>query len=276
VVGNAWLDRATIAGQPVTAAKVSYRVRPQQPDLKRPGQYFPPVIEFRDLKATTFGGTVGGEARVTLTDPVRYRLWLTASGVRLEDVAKHHKLGSGELRGLAQGDLLLENLPDPKTGKLTLSGSGQIDVPQGRMYNLPVLLELVKVLKGQTPDGVAFDEAHASFEWKGDRIKVTQLDLLGSAVSLGGSGELDTSGRDVKFEFYTIWSQTLRRWLSTPLGDVTGLLSGGLFKIELTRVNGELTPKAHMLPVVTDPARAVAERWRNRFHREPAVRAAPR
>jgi len=96
-------------------------------------------------------------------------------------------------------------------------------------------------------------------------------------VSLGGSGQLDLQGRDVHFEFYTIWSQTLRKWLTTPFGDVTGLLSGGLFKIELTRVDGELKPKAVMLPAVTDPMKAVAERWRNRFHREPpTVRAAPR
>jgi len=109
------------------------------------------------------------------------------------------------------------------------------------------------------------------FEVLGDRLKVTQIDLLGSAVSLGGSGEMDLDGNDVNFEFYTIWSQTLRRWLATPFGDVAGLLSGGLFKIELTRVNGTLTPKAHMLPMVTEPARAVAERWRNRFDRQPTT-----
>ena len=280
VVGNLWFDRATVAGQPVVGAKAAYRVRPQQPDPNRPGRYLPPVAEFRDLAGTLFGGTVGGEARVTLTDPVKYRLWLTASGVKLEDVARHHKLGSGELKGLAQADVLLENKLDPRSGRPVLTGTGRVDVPHGRLYNLPVLLELVKVLKGQTPDGVAFDEAHAAFEVLGDRLKVTQLDLLGSAVSLGGSGEMDVAGKDVNFEFYTIWSQTLRRWLATPFGDVAGLVSGGLFKIELTRVDGALTPKAVMLPAVTDPVRAVAERWRTRFARDPAppptVRGAPR
>jgi hypothetical protein len=183
----------------------------------------------------------------------------------LDELAQHYKLASdAELSGLAQGQVLLENVPDPKTGKLTLKGSGQVDVPKGRMYNLPVLLELVKVLKGQTPDGCAFDEAHATFELKADKLKVTQLDLLGSAVSLGGEGELDTDGKQVKFEFYTIWSQTLKRWLSTPLGDMSGLVSGSLFKIELRRENGKLVTKAHMLPVVTDPVRAMAERFRDR------------
>jgi hypothetical protein len=265
VSGHAWFDKAVIARQPLTSAKLTYRVRPQVPDASRPGSYQPVAIEILDLAGSLFQGTLGGEGRVVLADAVRYRLWLTVSGVKLEDLARHYKIGDGaELRGLAQGQLLLENVPDSKTGKLVTIGSGQVDVPQGRMYNLPVLLELVKVLKGQAPDGCAFEEAHASFELKGDRIKVTQLDLLGSAVSLGGGGEMDTDGKNVKFEFYTIWSQTLKRWLSTPFGDVTGLLSGSLFKIELTRENGKLVPKAHMLPVVTDPVRAVAERLRNR------------
>jgi|GEM_PF-1087830 len=276
VSGNAWFDKATISRQPITSAKLGFRVRAQQPDSQRAGVYQAPAIEIHDISASLFQGTIGGEGRVVLADPMRYRLWLTASGVRLDDLAKHYKIAtSAELKGLAQGQILLENMPDSKTGELITTGSGQIDVPQGRMYNLPVLLELVKVLKGQTPDGCAFEEAHATFELKGDRVKVTQLDLLGSAVSLGGSGELDTSGQYVKFDFYTIWSQTLRRWLSTPLGDVTGLLSGSLFKIELTRENGRLTPKAHMLPVVSDPVRAVAERLRNRTARPHEVPAQP-
>ncbi len=279
VTGTLWLDKATVAKQPLAAVRVPFRILPQEPDPQRPGEYFPAAVEVRNLSAGLFQGTVGGQARVILADPVRYRLYLTASGVKLEDLARHYKLASGaELRGLAQGSLLLENQPDAKTGKLVPVGSGQVDVPQGRMYNLPVLLDLVKVLKGQQPDGSAFEEAHATFDLKGDRVRVTQLDLLGSAVSLGGSGELDTDGRYVQFEFYTIWSQTLKRWLTTPLGDVTGLLSGSLFKIELTRVNGTLTPKAHMLPVVTDPVRVVAERLRNRFGTAappPTVRAAP-
>lgn len=278
VIGNAWFERATVAKQPISNVKASYRVVPSQPDPKRPDRTMPPAVVFRDIAGTAFGGTLGGQARVELKENGRFQLWMNATGVKLEELAKHHKLGSGELKGDAQGTVLLETTADPKTGKMVLGGSGQIDVPQGRLYNLPVLLELVKVLKGQTPNGAAFEEAHATFDLKGDRIKVTQLDLLGAAVSLGGSGEMDFTGQDVRFEFYTIWSQTLRRWLTTPLGDVTGLLSGGLFKIELTRVDGELTPKAHMLPAVTDPVRAMAERWRNRFDhdRPPTVRGAPR
>jgi hypothetical protein len=271
VLGNAWFDRATIANQPVTAAKLTFRIRPQEPDPRRPGRFAPPVVEFPDLTGTLYQGTVGGEARVVLDEQTRYRVWLTASGVRLDELARECKLANGaELRGLAQGKLLLENAPDPKTGQLVSTGAGQVDVPNGRMYNLPVLLPLLKLLKLQAPDQTAFEEAHAVFDLKGDRVRVSQLDLIGTAVSLGGSGELDTAFEDVRFEFYTIWSQALKRWLTTPVGDVTSLLSGSLFKIEMVRQrNGEMTYQPHMLPVVTDPVRAVAERLRNRLAEPP-------
>jgi hypothetical protein len=133
------------------------------------------------------------------------------------------------------------------------------------MYKLPVMLELIKVAKLQTPDQTGFEEGHATFRIRGDRVLVDKLDLLGSAVSLGGSGELDIEAKNVKLEFYTIWSQTLKRWLTTPFGDPTAALSDKLFRIEATRTNGsdfKFTPR--MVPVVTDPFRAIADRVRKR------------
>ena len=133
------------------------------------------------------------------------------------------------------------------------------------MYNLPVMLDLVKVLKLQAPDKTAFEEAHATFHVRGDRIKVDQLDLIGKAVCVGGSGELDTSGQYVKFEFYTLGSEILARLVNTPVGDVTAFLSRSLFKIKMTRENGAMKYKPEPVPAVTEPIKAIAERLKNRF-----------
>jgi hypothetical protein len=226
------------------------------------------VLEFPLMSALLFHGTIGGEARIELSDTPRYRAMLTGANVRLEEIATHLKMSQQtELRGLAQGKLYVENAIDPKSGQSISLGAGQIDIPNGRMLNLPVLLPLLKLLKMQAPDQTAFEEAHAVFELKGDRVTVSQLDLIGNAVSLGGWGEIDTKSEEMRFEFYTVWSQVLKRWLSTPLGDVTSFLSGNLFKIEMVRKNGEMQYKPVMLPAITEPVRGVAERLRNRFSR---------
>jgi hypothetical protein len=265
VVGNVWLDRAVVAKQPVTSARIRARSEPQKPDPTRPGYFLPSEVQFLDLSGDLFDGTLGGEARVVLAEPTRYDLWLTATDVQLDKLARHYNLGSdADLKGLAQAQVRLYSRLDPRTGKFGVEGSGRLDVPTGRMYNLPILLDLMKLAKGQAPDKTAFEEAHATFRVHGDRVKVDQLDLIGKAVCLGGSGELSSSGEYVKFEFYTLGSQILAKLVNTPVGDVSAFLSRNLFlKIKLTRENGELKYRAEAVPLVTEPTKAVIERLRN-------------
>ncbi len=264
VRGNIYLDRAVIARQPVTTVQGRVQVLPQQPDPARPGYFLPPTAEFQSLSGNLFHGTVGGEARVVMADPVRYDLWLTATDVQLEDVARHYRLGSdADLKGLAQAQVRVFNRYDPRTGRWSQEGTGRLDVPTGRMYNLPVLLDLMKVLKLQTPDRTAFEEAHATFRLKDDRVYVDQLDLIGKALCVGGSGELDLAGDNVRFEFYTLGSQILARLVNTPVGDLSAFLSRNLFVIRMTKENGgETRYRPEPVPVVTEPARLIVERLR--------------
>lgn len=261
LLGTIWLERAVVSRMPVTAAKCQLKAEEQLPDPARPGQYLPTTLQLLNVTGDLFHGAVGGQARVVLTDPTRYEVWLTVTDAQLEEVARHYKPGpDADLKGIAQAQLLIYNKLDPKTGRLVVEGSGKIDVPTGRMYNLPILLELVKVLKLQTPDKTAFEQGRAVFRIQGDRIKVDQLDLIGKAICVGGSGELDFSGDYVKFEFYTVWSQVLKQLINTPVGDLTAFLSKNLFTIKLVRENGELKYKPAPVPLVTEPAKAVVER----------------
>lgn len=259
VRGNIWLERGVVSGIPFQALNCQLRAEPQLPDPARPGQYLPPTLQFLNGTGDVFNGALVGQARVVLAEPPRYELWLTVTDAKLEEVAKHYRLGSdADLSGIAQAQLLVGNRWDPKTGQWLVEGAGKIDVPSGRMYNLPILLDLVKVLKLQTPDKTAFEQAHAVFRIHGDRIKVDQLDLVGKAICVGGSGELDTQGDYVKFDFYTIWSKVLHEM--NPLGDITAFLSKNLFTIKLVRENGELKYKPEPVPLVTEPAKAVVSR----------------
>lgn len=276
-VGNVWLESGSIFQQPLQKVKAGFVADPQ---LRGPGPlaaYAPIRVRVTDVQGRCFRGELGGEAQIVLADVPQFRLSLSAQGVRLEDLAAHHQLGKeSELAGIAQGKIYIEHEPDPKTGLCRLQGSGSIDVPQGRLYKLPVLLELVKLAKLHAPDQTGFEEAHATFRLDGDRIHVDKIDLLGNAVSLGGTGELDRNAQDVKLEFYTIWSQTLKRWLTTPLGDPTSALSEQLFRIDAVRTNGgEFTYSPRMVPAITDPFRAVADRVKQRMGLtpDPVIRA---
>jgi hypothetical protein len=272
VVGNIWLEEATAADHPVSNVKLSYRADPQTPDPFKPGQWEPVAVRLADLTGLFFGGNVAGEGRVVLSDPVRYRMRLDATEVRLEELAKHHDLSKSRIEGTAQASIRLETVPNTYIGSsaspqpaYVLEGAGTLDVDRAHMLNLPFLLPLLKTLKLQAPDKTAFEEAHAAFTIRGDRIKVSHLDLLGDAISIGGSGETDFEGKYVKFDCYTIWSQTLHRWLTTPFGDLSAFINEKLFRIEISRgPDGQMKYDARLMPIMTDPVRAMMERVQRR------------
>jgi hypothetical protein len=265
VLGAVWLDRAVIADQPLQRILARFRTQPQRPDPQQPGQFQPVALEVHDLRGEWFHGTIGGQARVQLAEPVTFQLWLNAAEVQLEAVAAHYQLSKdADLKGLAQAQLYVYNRLDASTGHTLLEGAGKIDVPAGRLYNLPILLDLLKVLKLQAPDKTAFEEAHAVFRIRGDRILVEQVDLIGKAICLGGSGEMDIRGEYVQFDFYTIGSQILARLVHTPVGDLTAFLSKNLFRIRLTREGGQLVYKPEAVPLITEPVRRIADRLRAR------------
>ena len=272
IVGNVWFDSAMLNGHPVTNIQTAFRIQEQQPDPLDPTRFIPPAVEFSNISANLYQGIVGGEARIVLAEVPRYRLWLTGAGIQLSELTRTlAKSDATQVDGQLQGKILLENRIDPLSGQSMRLGQGQLDIPKGRLLNLPVLLPLLKLLKLQKPDQTAFDEAHALFEIVDDKIIVTQLDLIGNAVSLGGTGEIGMNGEQVHFEFFTIWSQALKKWLTTPLGDVTSFLSGNLFKIDMVRKDGKMVYTPQMLPAVTGPMEAVAERLRDRLQRTRAT-----
>jgi hypothetical protein len=62
----------------------------------------------------------------------------------------------------------------------------------------------------------------------------------------------------------------LKRWLTTPFGDVTAAVSDKLFRVELTRgPDGALKYEPRFVPMLTDPVRAIAERVRRRTQADP-------
>jgi hypothetical protein len=252
VVGDLVVDKGRVMKQPVQAVSARFEVDPARPD----------VIAIPWINGRVYGGEVGGQARLEIGTPVRFDLALNASRLKLEEFSKANNLGAKtELEGLATAQLNLSNPPDPVTRLPVLEGSGSIDVPSGRMLDLPVMLDVIKLARLRPMDHTAFEEAHAVFRIRGDRLKVGQLDLLGNAVSLGGEGEMDLDGRNSRFEFYTVWTN-IRNMLGGS-GDVTARLSSSLYRIRVAGdLGGDKPPKVSQepLPMITEPIRRLLGR----------------
>jgi hypothetical protein len=250
--GNVLLEKGRFLGQPLTNASARIEVQPDEPEKLR----------LRQIKADIFGGTLGGEALIRLWPVFGYEVWLEALRIGLDQFGKHN-LGEAakqaQLSGPARAALYVQG---EGTDLLGLKGVGQVDVANGKMGRLPLLLDLLKAFGLRVPDHTAFERAHMSFTIEGPRIQVQQLDLFGNAISLHGQGTVDLDGNNLNLDFTATPGQ-LKRILPTSLDAVPEAISQQILKIKMrgkmNTPNGVRFEK-ELVPAVVEPIKKVMGR----------------
>lgn len=250
LAGHVALPQAAVLGQPMEQFHAQLAVDPETPD----------VLQVRGLAGSMYGGRVTGEARVAFGGGLDYALDVKALGARLEEFGRRNGIAAGRLEGPVSAQLYLTGRG---AGLAELTGRGDVDVASGKLYDLPVFLELLKAISLRAPDGVAFDEAHASFRLEGPRVNVERLDLLGNAVSLGGRGTLNLDGSAVALDFYAVWAR-IAQVLPTGWRDLPPWVSGQLLKIKMRGTLSQPSFAPEPVPFIVEPVQALVERVRRR------------
>jgi hypothetical protein len=243
--GELALRKATVLGQPLTDIHGRMEVRGDSPD----------VLRFRDLKAGLFGGRLGGEARVETGGVLRYELLLEGLGLQLAEFGKHNLGAHAAKAQMSGGARAALHLMGEGSDLLGLKGNGRVDVPAGKMGQLPVLLDLVKAFGLRMPDRTAFEQARVVFSIEGPQMRVQQLDLLGNAVSLRGAGTVDLDGSNLALDFSATPGRPLGV-LPNPVEALPQLISEQLLKIKMRGrlgAGGQVRFEKELVPGVVEP-----------------------
>jgi hypothetical protein len=239
VLGYLALDEVTVLKQPFRGVRGQMEVSKNAPE----------VLMFPGLQAHIFGGEVYGPARVEFGPELRYQLNLTASQIQLEEFGQHNLSPEAEVSGLATASLYLEGRGADLAG---LQGRGAVDVPKGRLFSLPLLLDLLKPLGLHLPDRTAFEEAHAKFAVNGPRVTVSRFDLFGNSISLRGQGEMNLDGSDINLDFYAVWARVIQM-LPPVIKDIPQGISKHLLKIKMRGRIGNVEVHKEPVPVLVEP-----------------------
>jgi hypothetical protein len=250
LVGNLAINQAMIFNQPFRDVQAEIEVKKESPG----------VLALKGLHGRFFGGEVYGPVRVEFGPRIRYELKLTASRVNLEEFGKHNLHSSAELNGLATAQLHLTGQGLEPTD---VQGDGTVDVPNGRLYNLPLLLDLLKFLGLHLPDGTAFEEAHAVFAVRGMRVAVSRLDLFGNSISLRGQGEMNLDGTDINLDFYAVWARIMQ-YLPPLIKEIPPYLSQSLLRIKMRGRVGDVQFTKEPVPALVDPLKEMLDRLAGR------------
>jgi hypothetical protein len=242
--GNIELDEATVLRQTLYKIHGQLAITDRQPNR----------LSVPDLASHLYSGDVGGEIYIDFGANPQFVVNLVGTQLRLEEFGRMNHLGpEARLQGKAGARLYLHGQGFEAGG---LEGAGSIDVPSGKMYNLPFLLDLLKVLNLSLPDKTAFEEAHIQFGVRGEKVNVSQLSLIGNAVSLNGQGTVNLNGTDLNLDFYSVMGHIMQ-WMPPGLDKIPPLVSKQLLKI---KVRGSFTQpqiSKEPVPAVVEPLKVL-------------------
>jgi AsmA-like C-terminal region len=241
--GNIILERAAAFNQPFHDIQSRFYVTESHPTL----------LHCDDFKATIFGGDIAGQLTLDCQElPPRYELNLTASQIDLKDFGKYN-LGNSKLTGVAVARL---HLAGAGLDADTLDGHGTLDVPNGKLYDLPFLLDLIKFLGLRWPDRTMFEELHAQFAIRRRRAYVRHLELFGNAVSFTGQGEINLDGTDLHMDMYPSWAR-IEQLLPPAVRAMPPALSKNLLTVEargkITGDSKDIKFTRKPVPMIVDP-----------------------
>jgi hypothetical protein len=212
----------------------------------------------RPLTGLLYGGRVRGDVTVWIEAAARYFVHAELNGADLARCAQEALAGQHQLSGSVAANVDLSGIG---RGTHNLRGNGNVRVENAALYELPVMVALLKTLRGRTPDTNAFNTADLDFRIEGEHAYLKNIVCLGDAINLRGAGELNMD-HSVKLTFYPIVGRDESR-----LPVVDKLLGRASQQIVLIHVDGSLdAPETR-----TEPFPALAQA----FQAFPQLQPAP-
>ncbi len=139
----------------------------------------------RRVTAKVYDGNIVANAWVTFDGLPNYGAEASLVGADLLRIMAERFQGQQDFQGKVAANLSLRGRGRQLDNMV---GQGDVKITEADIYELPLLVGLLKVLRNSTPDSTAFNQSDMKFRIQGRHIYLDQLDFLGDAVSLFGKG----------------------------------------------------------------------------------------
>jgi hypothetical protein len=141
----------------------------------------------RHLTAKGYGGTVRADGWVGLEETPRFSLQAVVADGDLNRFCTEAIPGRQQLRGKVLASV---DLAGNAAGLHSLAGQGQVQLRDADIYQLPLMVALLKILNFRQPDTNAFSTSDIAFRINGEHITLDNIEFSGDAVSLRGKGNM--------------------------------------------------------------------------------------
>jgi len=185
----------------------------------------------RRLTAMAAGGTVEVDGMASASGPGGFTVSATLSDANLERLACDCRGTPHRYRGRVFGSI---EVSGTRAGSHSLRGQGQLRLREADIYELPLVVAMLKVLRVKSPDRNAFASSSVQFRIEGPHAYLDEIELAGDAISLVGNGEVGFDG-DLQMTFRSIMGD-----VETQLPAMKRMLGGASGQFLLLHVDGTL------------------------------------
>ena len=202
------------------------------------------LLRLDDMFTKAHGGQITGFAEVRLSDPLAFGVSLSVDGIRLEDLLKGSGKGpkAADVRGRLTGNVQLTATAGTPPRR---QASGVLEITEGKLYKLPVMLGLLHVVYLTLPGETAFQGGTITYHLRNDTLVFDEIYLRGLALSLVGSGTMNMKTEKLDLLFLSGPPRKLPR-----LGSLTELLEGIAREVAQIHVAGTLQkPRMRTVPL---------------------------
>jgi hypothetical protein len=160
----------------------------------------------RQVSANIFGGEVVAGGEMSLAEDGRFQLTANLDSADLAEIVR--RLAPHQ-RGLSGKVLATATLSGTTAGRHTWRGGGQVRLREADIYELPVMIALLKLLSVQRADRTAFTTSDIDFRIEGEDLAFARIDFSGDAISLKGQGRMNAK-REIDLKFHPLMGREER------------------------------------------------------------------
>ncbi len=193
----------------------------------RPGEQGTP----RRVSARVAGGTLLLDGSVAAGDPGGFAVTASLGDADLERLAGDTLSAAHSYRGRVFSTV---EVSGSRGGTHSLVGRGQVRLRDADIYELPLVVAMLKMFRVKAPDLNAFGSSIVDFRIEGPHAYLDNIELSGDAISLVGNGEIDFDS-NVHMTFRSIMGDS-----ATQLPAMKRVLGGASGQFMLIHVDGTL------------------------------------
>jgi len=151
----------------------------------------PPGKQPRRVTAKLCKGGVSADAQISFAAAPRYTVQASLADADLSQVVNEHLSAKEKVQGRVMANVQLQGVG---RGTHTMTGRGSVRLHNADIYELPVMVALLKILSIKTPDATAFTKSDIDFRVQGEHLLFDRINFNGDAVSLLGKGQMGFDG----------------------------------------------------------------------------------